>query len=249
MRATRTLSPGALRASERGEQLCCVLLAPLPDFVALDLATGALVRAPSSAMSTSMRGVAPSAPGDAEPLASVVITLGSPEDSSDPSRPEAVTALEIAPGGIVRRRSLARLLESVARPVDEQGLLGTVGPSLAYGDLTGSRPSVAVLAPSGGRAWLSSDGTSAAVHFRLAGRDHTLPLRATALSWAESMVIGPGRVRGRRGRSRSGALGRGPRSAAVSMSELARPVLLTVGLDLPRDGQVRKVVLGVVPGP
>jgi hypothetical protein len=53
-------------------------------------------------------------------------------------------------------------------------LLGTLGPSIAYGDLDGTRPSVVVIAPEV-RPRFGTGPTGPWCQFLLGGRRHTLP--------------------------------------------------------------------------
>jgi hypothetical protein len=263
MKAVRRIAPGTLREAEAGATLHCVLIAPFPEWVAIDLATGALVRPQQSAVRAvhvpagSDLGALPEA-GEltgvevAGPLASVLVTLDGATASFDPARPEAVSVGAIHPGPALSRRSVKRLVAQLVSPAREPGLLGTVAPSFAYADLSGARPSVQVVAPVGGRAWVATKAGASSVHFRLGERDYVLPAAPAALRWARyrgAMSQGRGSPDDpRAGRAgRAGHLGRRGRNRPPG--EIEGPVLLTVGLDRPRDGQVRKVVLGVFSRP
>lgn len=230
-KATRTVVAGALRADavaqaagEARTRTECVVVAPAPDWVALEIATGALLRAGLAGESDGPVAGADVLAG-AGPLEAVALTLGPPMGSWDPARPEAVTLEAVEPSRGPSRRAVRRLATRAAAMAGEGGLLGSVGPSLAYADLTGSRPSVVLLCPSGGvRIDPRGPGAHGAARFRLGSREHTLPLAEGAGEWLREVELAGG-ARRRRGRS----------------------VLLAVGLGPPERGQVRKVVLGVVP--
>jgi hypothetical protein len=149
------------------------VLVPGPDWVAVDLASGALVRSPAVPADDH---VAPSA-GGAEagtetkappllgrPLSAVELVIGSDPDPADPGRPEAVTLDgQPTPLGEPRRRATRRLLRHLVTRATDQPLLGTLGPSICYADLEGSR---------GSGPWCQ---------FMLAGRRHTLPCTPQAV--------------------------------------------------------------------
>lgn len=217
---------GTPRADGPSATLSCALLAPFPDFVAVDLATGALLRAALCA---------PAAPdlGAAGPLAPVRLRLGPPCSPVDPSRPDGVVLEGAEAGQAAGRRALWRLLGAVAAATDEPVLLGTVGPSIAYADLDGARPSVALVSPDQGRVRIAGEGRL--VRFRLHGRDHLLPLTEGARRWVEAL--------------QSGELASRRRSRRGTGLDLGLSVLLAVGFAPPERGQVRKVVYGVITRP
>jgi hypothetical protein len=214
-----------------------MLLAPAPDWVAVDMATGALLRS---------RLVEAEPPGlltTGAPLAPVSIDLAPVAEAWDPSRPEAVAVADVREIRSPSRRSQHRLLTEIAGPYGGGGLLGGVGPSLPFVELRGDRPSVCVVAPAGGRVRVVGDEPMVA-HFRTGQQSHTLPLAEGASRWlkageiptASSHVAASHRGRRLRGGER---LGPG--------LEPTISVLLVVGLGEPVMGQVRKLVLGVVP--
>ena len=236
--AARHFVPGALPLDEPGGSLSCLLLAPAPDWVAIDLYSGALVRGALDADS------APDALFGG-PLAPVALQLGPVSDPWDPSRPEAVAIVGATDGSAPRARGTRRLLAQVSTPGDERGVLGTLGPSLAFSDLEGSRPSVVLLSPAAGRVRLIGDASLTA-HFVIGERSHSLPAAPGVAAWLRDGHVpnATTRARGRkRGRSMKSAAGR-PLGPGI---EPAIPVLLVVGLDRPMRGQVRKVLLGLVP--
>ena len=234
----RGLVPGRKRLDEPDATLHCVLLAPAPDWVAMDLATGALVRG-----TPDFEAEVPALL--AEPLAPVALTLAPLSDPWDPSRPEAVELAGAVEGSRPSRRSLRRLLAALARRDDEGGLLGSLGPSVSFVDLEARRPSVVVLAPTGGRVRLVGENPGVA-HFLLGDHAHALPLAAGAAAWLKQghVPTAAGRT-AKRGRA---AHARALRTAVVGPGiEPTVPVYLVAGFDRPAGGQVRKVVLGVLP--
>lgn len=252
---TRHVTAGTVRANDTDATLDCLLLAPAPEWVAVDVATGALVRNGLNGETT------PAALGQAGPLACVSLAVAPMSDAWDPSRPDAVELAGAEERTAPSRRSVKRLLASVAQAgtsgaaqgigatssLRGNGLLGRMGPSLPFVEMAGDRPSVTVLAPDAGKVRIDQRGESELVaHFRMSSAPHALPLAEGASRWVVSGAVPTisGRSVGRRrGRRRAGGdvATRGPGL------ETTVPVLLVVGLDRPRRGQVRKVVLGLVP--
>ena len=224
-------------AAGPGSHLTCLLLAPAPDWVVLDLASGALLRAPLDERE---------APElfSAEPFSAFSVVVGDEVAPADPSRPEAVSLAEVTDSPAPRRRSLRALLDQVVLPPSDQPLLGSVGPSVAYGDLEGDRPSVSLLAPDRGRV-VFAGGDELVGHFRLGSATHALPVALGLVNWLQQgqlpTATGTATKRGggTRGSKRVGPLG--------PATEPSIPVRAVVGFDRPRGGQVRKVLLGVVP--
>ncbi len=222
--AARHFKPGALRAVEPGTVLECLVLVPGNDWVAVDTATGALVRArsyPASDRPTSANGATD---GDASAetlllpgpcLSAVELVLGHDAEPPDPARPEAVVlAGRPSPLHKPRRRPTRRLLQHLVTKSVDRPLLGTLGPSVAYGDLAGSRPSVVLVAPE--RPPRFGAGPSGPwCQFSLSGRRHVLPMGE-----------------------------QGPPDQSVSGTP---PKLLVIGLGVPRRGQVPKIVFGALP--
>ncbi|HLI44106.1 MAG TPA: hypothetical protein VKU92_06515 [Acidimicrobiales bacterium] len=249
----RRITPGTPRAEGPEGSLDCLLLAPAPDWVAVDLATGALVRSGLTS------GPVPELLESGGPLRCLRLALAPAGGAWDPSRPEAVGVAAAEETASPPRRSVRRLLallaEDGARSMGSgsgpgaggPGLLGGIGPSLPFVELSGDRPSVTVLDPDAGKVRIVHRSDSELVaHFRLAASPHALPLARGAARWVtggEVPTVSGRSVAGYRGRRRSredvAALGPG--------LETAVHVLLVVGLDRPAGGQVRKLVLGVVP--
>ena len=207
------------------------MLVPGPEWVAADVETGALVRA----LATDT--LLPDAPRPSVPLELVSFRIAPSGEPPDPARPEAV---RIAEGSLTklpppRQRAVRRLLGHLVTSSRSRPLLGSLGPSIAYPDLEGDRPSLAVVAPDQ-RPRFGNGPTGAWCQFSLAGRRHALPLRGRpeeALDLVEGLSAAfEGRRRHRR---------RGP-GAAV-------PRLLVIGFGPPRRGQVPKLVLGAISEP
>ncbi|MGA3353181.1 MAG: hypothetical protein ABSD85_08365 [Acidimicrobiales bacterium] len=208
----------------------------------MDVATGAVVRShasgwpvvPADSRLAGAEGRRPrDGPTRTGPELDVVdIELADDDEPADPARPEAVMVLN-APDlvGTPSRRAVRRILRDLL-PVDpRRPLLGSLGPSISYEDLDGSRPSVAVVAPD--RAPLFAwDATGTWCQFTLGGRKHRLPVIDERIS----EVDGP---------SRGGSLSR----EAVEKAIGGPPRYLVVALGVPRRGQAPKLVLGVLPRP
>jgi hypothetical protein len=237
---TRRVPPGAVRSEEAGSALDVLLLAPGPDWAAVDVASGALVRGALSSYEHELPAALAS-----PPLTSLRLVLAALTEPWDPARPEAVALESVASNRPPSRRAVRRLLDVIARSDDDAVMLGGLGPSLPFVELGGNRPSVAVVAPSGGRVRFTGESEVVA-HFRVGQHVHAVPLVSGAAQWlkageiptAASRAVGLDR---RHRRSGAGQLGPG--------IEPTVPVLLVVGLGRPTAGQVRKVVLGVLPAP
>lgn len=228
LHAARRVVAGTERSHEPGTTLDCLLCAPGADWVAIDIKTGALVRSAQGAGET---------PGvlDGEPGSAVCLHLAPSEEPWDPSRPEAVALSDATRGRAPTTRARRRLLSAAARSDDAGGVLGSIGQSLPFVELTGTRPSVVLVRPSAGRVRLVGDDETAA-HFLLGERLYSFPLGEGALSWIRSGALSTVSGTGRRGAEK-----RGPGI------EPTDPVVVVVGFDRPSRGQVRKIVLGMVP--
>ncbi len=228
--AARRFEPGRLRADGAGSVLRCLVLVPGPDWVAVDLESGALLRAPAGSESLDRAGpVENNGAAGAEPdsddaslppwpersLVAVELRLGVDTEPPDPARPEAiVVAGRPVALGEPRRRTTRRLLRHVVTKASDRPLLGTLGPSISYGDLDGTRPSVVIVAPQA-RPRFGVGPTGPWCQFSLGGRRHTMPCTEHAAPDAS-------------------ATGHGTK-------------LLVVALGAPRRGQVPKIVLGTLP--
>jgi hypothetical protein len=222
--------------------LRCVLLARGPDWVAVDIATGALLRSRASgwpvvpadsSLAAAESGNAHDAGTLAGPeLGMVLILLAEDDEPADPARPEAVMVKD-APElvGTPRRRAVRHLLKELLPTDPRRPLLGSLGPSISYEDLDGSRPSVAVVAPD--RTPLFGRETSGTwCQFTLGGRKHRLAATDARLV----ALDGP---------SRGGPLPHESVAKAIG----GVPRYLVVALGVPHRGQAPKLVLGVLPRP
>jgi hypothetical protein len=218
------------------------LLTRGPEWVVVDTGTGALIRSrasgwPVPAADSSLVVGLPNSGRSAKPhfgpeLDVVEIELDEDDEPPDPARPEAVM-VRSAPRliGTPRRRAVRQLLKEL-EPVDrKRPLLGSLGPSISYVDLDGSRPSVAVVAPDRAPAF-SRETTGTWCQFSLGGRKHRLPLSDARLTGSSSGVA-------------TGAID----DAAVLRTIGGAPRYLVVALGAPRQGQTPKIVLGVLPRP
>ncbi|HET7489120.1 MAG TPA: hypothetical protein VFJ85_14410 [Acidimicrobiales bacterium] len=154
------------RTSLAGEEVDVLLLAGGQRWcAAIHLDTGALF---SARWDEPVEGLAPM-------LVARAVVAGDQGDT-DPARPdELVLDGPPLPRGPASRRRAEKLLRPVLHPAGEH-LLGFAGPAIPYWTLDGTRPSVAVVAPSpapvvaGGRC-----------RFRWRHVPHTLPLLPQAL--------------------------------------------------------------------
>ena len=235
--------PGAARANRPGEVLHCLLLARGPEWVAVDVATGAVVRSRASGwplvpIDSSFARAASQQAGDGARVRTgleldlVEIELAEDDEPADPARPEAVMvhgAPELV--GTPRRRAVRRILKELLPLDSRRPLLGSLGPSISYEDLDGTRPSVAVVAPDRIPlfAW---DASGTWCQFTLGGRKHRLPVVDERVVDADA-------------RGRGGSLA----SNAVERAIGGTPRYLVVALGAPRRGQAPKLVLGVLPRP
>jgi len=241
--SARHRRPGAVRANQPGEVLRCLLLTRGPEWVAVDLATGAVLRSRASGWplvpidSSFARAAAHhrthgTFSRTGPELDVVEIELADDDEPMDPARPEAVMVRD-APElvGTARRRAVRRILRELLPLDSRRPLLGTLGPSISYEDLDGTRPSVAVVAPDRVPlfAW---DAAGTWCQFTLGGRKHRLPVVDERVVEADA-------------RARGGTL----TSNAVEKAVGGTPRYLVVALGAPRRGQAPKLVLGVLPRP
>ena len=118
---------------------------------------------------------AEAAPGLA-PFVLATARVADDQSEVDPVRPEEVT-LQAPPRAVghVSRRRAERMLRAVLHPATEH-LLGIPGPATPYWTLDGTRPSIAVVAPS--QAPVVTGGLC---RFRWRNLVHTLPVLPHAL--------------------------------------------------------------------
>jgi hypothetical protein len=232
---SRQRRPGAVRAHRPGEVIRCLLLAEAPDeWVGVDVATGALVRSRTAVPWASAAHEEPGAPPPEQlrALDLVDFELAHDAEPMDPARPEAV-AIAGPPKrvGASRRRPTRRMLRGLVPTGPTRPLLGTLGPSVAYEDLDGSRPSVVLVAPDQQPKFVS-DGATTWCQFSHGGRRHRL-------------AVVDGRIRAPASGSRLGLFADEAVSAAIG----GLPRYLVVALGSPVHGQSPKLVLGVLPRP
>ena len=115
-----------------------------------------------------------SGPYPAHTLDTSMELAGRRRRTAGPFRPEAVmvrrSPLHV---GAPRRRAVRRLLQDLLPANSKRPLLGSLGPSISYEDLDGSRPSVALIAPD--RAPIFTfDAKGTWCQFSLGGRRHHL---------------------------------------------------------------------------
>jgi hypothetical protein len=227
----RRPEPGRIRRQEAGERLRCLVLAPGPqEWAAVDVDSGAIVRARPGAVGPLAGGRQRPAVVTAFDLVEVV--LAEDGEPPDPGRPEAI-ALASAPEplGRLRPRHARRLLASLVARTNARPLLGSVGPAVSYGDLDGTRPSVVVVEPTRGPELVAVDDRVWAT-FGLPGGAERLPVvDARACAAATSL---PGTVL-----SRSGA------AAMLGFD----PRYLVIALVPPVGGHSRKAVIALLPRP
>jgi hypothetical protein len=218
------------------------LLTRGPEWVVVDTTTGALIRSRASGwpVPATDSSLVTGLPHAGKPIKAhlgpeldvVAIELAEDDEPPDPARPEAVmvrNAPELV--GTPRRRAVRRILKEL-EPVDrKRPLLGSLGPSISYVDLDGSRPSVVVVAPDRAPTF-ACDATGTWCRFSLGGRKHRLPI-------TDSRLVDSG------GRAANEAID----NAVVFGAIGGAPRYLVVALGAPRQGQTPKVVLGVLPRP
>jgi hypothetical protein len=207
-----------------GATLRLLVLASTPDdTVAIDLASGALLRVRI-----------PWPDGHQSDLAQfdvVEATLADDPERDDLAQPEAVTTADLPRHiGTLRGRRVRRLLKAVAAPPDGH-LLGFPGASAPYWEFRGVRPSVALIVPMRGPQLIRRDeGSSAWVRFGWDREDVWLPLEnaeaARSLDAARRDRLS--------GKSLATALG-------------FRPQYLLATVTGPRDGHCYKVCNAILP--
>lgn len=206
-----------------GAQLRLLILAERPnEYLAVDLASGALVRA---------YGATATETGPKHVLDVVKVELGDNEHASDLSQPEAITIA--GPPRTVRRvrpGRVKRYLRALVAP-SSQPLLGFPAPSTPYWTFDGTRPSVALVKPDDGPyiEWRESDDTLWA-GFRWGAGRYVLPVDDARLS---SAIADSGKD-SLSGRALGRALGHNPH-------------YLLVALGPPRNGHCYKTLAAILP--
>ena len=154
------------RTSLAGEEVELLLLAGGQRWcAAIHLGTGALV---SARWHEPAAGLAP--------LQVASAFLAGDQGELDPVRPEEIAlATPPRPLAAAGRRRVEKLLRPVLHPTGEH-LLGFAGPAVPYWTLTGTRPSVAVVAPAAPPVVAAGQ-----CRFRWRNLDHALPVLPYAL--------------------------------------------------------------------
>ena len=174
------------RRSEPGTDLQLLVLAATADgCIAIDTESGALVRA-SYALPEGIEL-------ELQPACFDVVTASiAPRDDPDlePTLPEAVE-LSGPPHRIGRlsRRKADRLLRPLVHPPREP-LLGIVGPEVAFWELRGNRPTVAVVEPERPPAVVRrGPGSGLRCRFQWRGTGQELPLMAPPITPARRLLV------------------------------------------------------------
>ncbi|HTW99442.1 MAG TPA: hypothetical protein VMD59_11725 [Acidimicrobiales bacterium] len=219
---------GTPRQRRSGSILDCLVLAPGPEeWAAVDLASGAFVRA------------RPPGPDGEPPLGRgwqaldvARIEITSDGEPLDPARPEAIACGDSPIRlGRARRGAARRLLRRLASP-ERPGatLLASHGPSIPYVDLDGTTPSLMLIAVAPRSLEACSRGSDDAVlAFSWSGGTHQLPVAEDRLRRAV-LAAAPRPLSGSR---LAGVLG-------------GKPSLVLVGLGAVRGGHTPKQVLAVL---
>jgi hypothetical protein len=217
--------PGATRADLSGgaELSLLVLASTEEDTIAIDLASGALIR---------LR--VPWPIGHDPDLAAfdiVEVALAEDPETDDLAQPEAATAAGLPRhvGTMRARRARRRLQALVASP--DGPLLGFPGNSAPYWEFRGQRPSVALLVPSRGPQFIRrAREDSTWVRFGWDRDDVWLPVESAD----PTRALDAARRERLSGKALATALG-------------FRPHYLLVSLTQPRDGYCYKVCTAVLP--
>ena len=171
------------RSSEPGTTLRLLVLAAAGDeCIGVDVDSGALVRAahPRSAAPPKLFDIV------AAPIAE------SEDDDLEPALPEAV-ALDASPRRVGRmtRRRAEKLLRPLMHPPREP-LLGIPGPAVPFWELTGSRPTMAVVEPDSPPSLVDAGPAQAErwrCRFQWRGAGQELPLLSAPLSPARRLLV------------------------------------------------------------
>jgi hypothetical protein len=165
------------RGSRQSELELLVLSPGRQGCAAIDLASGALVRAEHPPLES------PSAPFD--------VVRGSVNDDDEPdefTHPEALTLRE-PPVRVsrLRGRQAERYLRPLLHPRGEP-LLGFSGPAIPFWDLPAGQPSISLVDPET-RPEVSRDAGGAWCRFRWKGVIHQLPLRGPVASRGSRALV------------------------------------------------------------
>jgi hypothetical protein len=217
--------PGRLRADLSGgaELSLLVLACTEEDTIAIDLASGALIR---------LR--VPWPIGHDPDLAAfdiVEVALAEDPETDDLAQPEAATAAGLPVHvGSMRSRRARRLLQALIASPDGP-LLGFPGNSAPYWEFRGQRPSAALVVPSRGPQFIRrAREDSTWVRFGWDRDDVWLPVESAG----PTRALDAARRERLSGKALATALG-------------FRPYYLLVSLTQPRDGHCYKVCTAVLP--
>ena len=223
VRIPRSIKPGASRSNQEGAKLNCLILASYADEChGIDLASGAFVRIVGMERPVTPR------PGA---YRVVEISIGRNDEPFDPTRPELVVA-----GGVPRMLGDAkgRRVRHLFAQLETRDHLGatvvsTRGPSIAYVDLDGTTPSIAMIRAKTAELEVAIAGTTTMLGITFGGVRQHLPV-------VDQHVI----------HAASRAAPR-PLVGARLVRELGyEPSHVLVGLGDVREGHVRKVVFALL---
>jgi len=202
-----------------------MLAAHAGECLGIDLASGAFVRVVGMDPHLALR---PGAYRVAE------ITIGQNNDPFDPTRPELVVASEAARmlGEVTGRRVRHLFAELEARNYLGATVVSSRGPSIAYVDLDGTTPSIAMIRAKTAELEVTRAGEATMLGVTFGGVRQHLPV-------VDQRVV---QVASRAARR--------PLTGAGLVRELGyEPSHVLVGLDDVRDGHVRKVIFSLLARP
>ncbi|MDQ1403365.1 MAG: hypothetical protein QOG03_1681 [Actinomycetota bacterium] len=168
----------ASRQATAGAELELLVLSPgRQGCAAVDLASGALVRAEHPPLES------PSAPFDV-----VRASINTDEEPDEFTHPEVLTLAD-APVRVrrLRGRQAERYLRPLLHPRGEP-LLGFSGPAIPFWDLPVGQPSISLVDPES-RPEVSRDAGGAWCRFRWRGVIHQLPLRGPVASRGSRALV------------------------------------------------------------
>jgi hypothetical protein len=226
LRPPRKIRPWDAIELRPGSVLSCAVLSTWPEWVGVDLESGAFVRAPLIADGSAAVG------GEWSVFDVALVEVAAELELPDPARPEAITISGVPEhAGSMRRGAARRLLHRLAAPEQRWlPLLGTRGPSIAYVDLEVTTPSVVLVevSPKQLSCFVRERG-DVVCSFSWAGTTQTLPLLdervAQRCREAAPAPLEP---------------------AALAAALGGKPVYLLVGLAAVRAGHAPKAVLSVL---
>ncbi|NNN22529.1 MAG: hypothetical protein HKL80_11085 [Acidimicrobiales bacterium] len=213
-------SPRTHQRKRPGEKLCILVAGP-GECIAIDMASGVLIRSVLPDSIQAMCGSYELVEANKRPAL----------EPKDPSRPEAVR-LEgnvNLTGKRVRRRRAHRIIRPLLAP-KSLPVLGFRGPAASYWTLSGNHPSVTIVAPDRGPLMLSRKDGSVWIRFGMGRNVEELPVVDPRIS---STVKANGATR-MGGKHLYQVLG-------------WKPKLIVIALSMPLDGYCYKTVVGLLP--